>query len=138
MSHKRPVTFLRRFWLGYAAIGITGVVSVVPASFAQEPQALGREKSTGTGNEADERQTHVGMSDGLRSEAWAHMGAFIVEPIGRFWVGPEFMDGEPVYILRTSVNQSITIVEVSTTPFMPETSGVGELIGKPDEQPAGW
>jgi hypothetical protein len=138
MSHKRPVTVLRRLWIGYTAIGIAGVVSVVPASFAQDPQVLVHGKSAGTGNEAKERQTHEDMSDGPRSKVWEHMGAFVAEPIGRFWVGPQFVDGETIYVLRIPVRQGLTIVEVSTTPFMLEPSGVNELIGRPDAQPAGW
>jgi hypothetical protein len=138
MSHKRPVTVLRRLWIRYAAIGIASAVSVVSASFAQDPQVRVQGTSAATGNEAEKPQTHEDMSDGLTTKTWEHMGAFVAEPIGRFWVGPEFVEGEPVYLLRTPLTQAITTVEVSTTPFMSELSGLGEFIGNPDEQPAGW
>jgi hypothetical protein len=127
---------MRTLWIGYMVIGLTVVVGVVPASLAQDPQVLDHGESTGTGNEAEEPQTHEEMSDGPTTKTWEHMGAFVAEPIGRFRVGPEFLDGESIYILRTPVSQSITTVEVSTTPFEP--SGVDGLIGNPDAHPAGW
>jgi len=58
-------------------------------------------------------------------------------PIGRVCVGPEVVDGEPIYVRRTTVSEGMTIVEVSTTPFMPVSNEVAGLIGRPD-QPAGW
>jgi hypothetical protein len=127
---------MRTLWIGYMVIGLAVVVGVVPASFAQDSPVPDHGKPAGTGNEAEEPQTHEDMSDGPRSKAWEHMGAFVAEPIGRFRVGPEFVDGESVYVLRTPVSQGVTTVEVSTTPFEP--SGVDGLIGNPDEHPAGW
>lgn len=127
---------MRTLWIRYTAICIAVAVSVAPSSFARDPQVLVHGTSATAGNEAEERQTHEDMSDGLRSKAWEHMGAFVAEPIGRFRVGPEFVDGESVYVLRTPVSQGVTTVEVSTTPFEP--SGVDGLIGNPDEHPAGW
>ena len=118
------------------AIGLGGVVWIVPASSAQDSRAPDHAKVAGTGIEADERQTHDEMSDGLRSEAREHAGAIVAVPTGRFRVGPEFVDGEPIYIRRT-VRESMATVDVSTTPFMPEPLGIAELIGRPD-QPAGW
>ena len=119
-----------------AAIGLAVVVSVVPASFAQNPPVLGHGKSPRAGIEA-ERQTHK-MSDGLRLEGGEHTGVLVFVPIGRVRVGPEVVDGEPSYVRRTKAREGMTIVEVSTTPFMPEPPGVEELIGRPDEQPASW
>jgi hypothetical protein len=113
-------------------IGLAVVAGAVPASFAQDTPAPDYGKPAG----AEEPQAHEDMSDGSRSKTWEHMGAFVAEPVGRFRVGPEFVDGETVYILRTPVSQGVTTVEVSTTPFEP--SGVGELTGNPDEHPAGW
>lgn len=127
---------MRTLWIGYMAIGVAVVVGVVPASFAQDSPVPDHDNSASTEAEAEKRQPREEMLDGPRSVAWQYMGAFVAEPIGRFRVGPEFVDGETVYSLRTSVSQSITTVEVSTTPFEP--SGVGELIGNPDEHPAGW
>lgn len=127
---------MRTLWIGYMAFGLAVVVAVVPASFAQDPQVLDHGKLAGTGVEAEERHTHDEMSAGLRSEARQHTGVFVAVPIGKVWVGPESLDGEPSYVRRTT-DKGITIVEVSTTPFMEVASGVDQLIGRPD-QPAGW
>lgn len=127
---------MRTLWIGYVVIGLAVVVGVVPNSFAQNSAVAEQGEAAGSGGKAEEPQAHEEMSDGPRSKAWEHMGAFVAEPIGRFWVGPEFVDGESVYILRTPVRQGITTVEASTTPFEP--LGVDELIGSPDEHPAGW
>ena len=129
MSHKRLVTVLRRL-CGYMAIGLAVVVSGVPASFAQAPRVLGHGKSAGTGIAAEEGQTHQRLG--------SNTGISLAVPIGRVWVGPEFVDGGPSYVRRTTVREGMTIVEVSTTPFMPEPPGVDKLIGRPDEQPASW
>ena len=115
---------------GYMAIGLAAVVGVAHASFAQVPRVLAHGKSAGTGIEAEERQTHQGPG--------SNTGISLEVPIGRISVGPEFLDGEPVYVRRATVNLGMTIVEVSTTPFMPEPPGVDQLIGRPDEQPASW
>ena len=120
---------------GYMAIGLAAVVSVVPASFAQASRVLDHCKSAGTGIEAEERQTHQtpGSNTGISLEV----------PIGRVCVGPELLDGEPIYERRMTVRERMTIVEVSTTPFMPVLAsnegprGVAGSIGRPD-QPAGW
>ena len=115
---------------GYMAIGLAAVVSVVPASFAQDSRVLDHCKSAGTGVEAEERQTH--------QRPGSNTGVFVAVPIGRVCVGSEVVEGEPTYVRRTIVNQGLTVVEVSTTPFMPALAGVGESIGRPDEQPASW
>ena len=78
---------MRTLWIGYMVIGLTVVVGVVPASLAQDTQVLDHGEATGTGNEAEELQTNEDMSDGLTTKTWEHMGAFVAEPIGRFWVG---------------------------------------------------
>jgi hypothetical protein len=124
-----------RLWIGHIAIGLAVAVSVVPAAFAQDPRVLGHGKSAGAGLEAEERQTHDEMSDGLGSQAREPTGVFVDVPIGRVWVDPEFLDGEPVYVRR--ITESMAIVEVSTTPFMP-VLGSNEAIGRPEEQPASW
>jgi hypothetical protein len=124
-----------RFALG-VAIGLAVVPGGVPASFAQDSRALDHGKSAGTGIEAEERQTHDEESDGLRSETREHAGASVAVPIGRVLVGPEFVNGEPIYE-RRAVRGGMTTVDVSTTPFAPEFLGVDEMIARPD-QPAGW
>jgi len=114
--------------LGYMAIGLAVVVSVVPASFAQDPRVLEHCESAGTGIGADERQAQ---------ERASNTGVFLEAPIGRVCVGPESLDGEPIYVRRTTGTEGMTIVEVSTTPFMVVSNEVDGLIGRPD-QPAGW
>lgn len=107
---------------GHMAIGLAAVVGVVPASFAQDPRIPDPGKSAGT-------ESNKGIS--------------VAVPMGKVTVGPGSLDGEPVYVRRSTVREGITIVEVSTTPFMPvlasneEPPGADQLIGKPD-QPASW
>ena len=139
---------------GYMAIGLAAVVSVVPASFAQAPRVVDHGKSAGTGIEAEARQTH--------QRPGSDTGVSVAVPISRVRVGPEFVEGEPIYVRRTTVRAGMTIVEVSTTPFMPvlpsnekppvlrsnggpavlssngEPPGVEQLTGRPDELPTGW
>ena len=103
------------------AIGLAALVSAVPPSFAQ---------SGGTGAEAEGRQS--------QSKA----GISLAIPIGKVSVGPKSLDGEPVYVRRTTAREGMTVVEVSTTPFMPilasnETPAGVQSIARPD-QPAGW
>jgi hypothetical protein len=132
------VSLMRTLWIGWMAFGLAVVVGVVPASLAQDPQVLDLGKPAGTGVGAERPQTHGELSGGLRSEARTHTGVFIVAPIGKVRVGPASVEGEPSYVRRTT-DKGITIVEVSTTPFMPVVPG-GQalaLIGRPD-QPAGW
>ena len=129
---------MRTLWIGFMGFGLSGVVGVVPASLAQDPQVLDHGKPAGTGVGAEERQTHDDLSGGLRSEARTHTGVFIVAPIGKVRVGPASVEGEPTYVRRTKASEGMTIVEVSATPFMPVlASNVAELIARPD-LPAGW
>ena len=106
------------------AIGLTAVLGVVPAAFAQDG------KSAGTGTEAEEGHQRLGRNSSIS----------LAIPIGRVSVDRGSAAGEPIYVRRTTVGQGMTIVEVSTTPFMPvmlakeESPGV---ISRPD-QPASW
>jgi hypothetical protein len=114
------------------AIGFAVVVSGVPASFAQDSRVLDHCKSAGTGIEAEERPTH--QSPG------SNTGVSVAVPIGRVCVGPEFVDGEPSYVRRIKGKEGMAIVEVSTTPFMPDLRSSEDprgVIGRPD-QPASW
>jgi hypothetical protein len=122
--------------LEHVAIGLAVVVSAVPASFAHGSPILEHCKSERTGIEAEERQTQQGSA--------GNTAAVSVEvPIGRVCVGPEFVGDEPVYVRRTSAGNGMTVVEVSTTPFMPvlganeRPPGVYKLNLRPD-QPAPW
>jgi hypothetical protein len=115
------------------AIGLTAAVSVVPASFAQDSRVLDPGKPAGTATKAQGPQTHQrpGSNKGISLEV----------PIGRISVDPKSLDGEPIYVRRSTVREGITIVEVSTTPFMPvlaSNENVAQVaIVRPD-QPAGW
>ena len=101
---------MRTFSIGQMAIGLAAVVGVVPAALAQEPGVPGDGKSAGTS-----------------------------VPIGKVRVGPEFGEGEPIYVRRTTVRPGMTIVEVSTTPFGPVLSPKEQAaaVVRPD-QPASW
>jgi len=112
------------------AIGLAVVVGVVPASFAQESRVVDQGKSAGTGIEAEELQTHQRLG--------SNTGVVVAVPIGRVWVGPEFVDGEPSYVRRTTVGKGMTIVEVSTTPFMPVLSSSEVPLAIRADQPASW
>ena len=117
------------------AIGLAVVAGGVRASFAQDSPVPVAGKSAGTGIEAKERQTHRGLE--------SNKGISLAVPIGRVSVGHESLDGEPIYVRRSTVREGMTIVEVSTTPFMPVLasnegpSGGGLSVVRPD-QPAGW
>ncbi len=115
----------------HMAIGVAAVVAVVPASFAQAPRVLGPGKSAGTAIEAEERPSHQRLG--------GDRGVSVAVPIGKVRVGPELVDGEPIYVRRTTVGAGMTIVEVSTTPFMPVLAPNAEprAAGRSD-QPASW
>ena len=115
------------------AIGLAAVFGGVPASFAQDSRVPDPGKPAGTATEAKDPQTHQGLGRGIS----------IAVPIGRVSVGHESLDGEPIYVRRSTVREGVTIVEVSTTPFMPILAsnegppGGSQLVVRPD-QPAGW
>ena len=114
------------------AIGLSVLVSGVPTSFAQDSRVVDHGKSAGTRTEAEEGQTHQGLG--------RNTGISLAVPIGSVTVGPESLDGESIYVRRTTVREGMTIVEVSTTPFMPvlaSNEDVAGLVVRPD-QPAGW
>jgi hypothetical protein len=116
----------------WMAIGLAVVVSGVPASFAQDSRVPDHGKPAGTRIQAKERQAP--------QRPGSNTGVSLAVPIGRVWVGPESVDGEPSYVRRTKASEGMTIVEVSTTPFMPALRS-GEVppgvIARPD-QPASW
>ena len=119
---------------GYMAIGLAAVVAVVPAAFAQNSRVLDEGKSSGTRIESEEGQTQ---------RPGSNTGISLGVPSGGVAVGPKYLDGEPVYVRRTTVREGMTIVEVSTTRFMPNMvsnegpAGGKGLIGRAD-QPASW
>ena len=113
------------------AIGILAVVGVVPVSLAQDAQVADHGKFAGTGVAVEEPQSHQRLGT-------SSTGVFVAEPSGKVWVAPESLEGEPSYARRTTVGQGITVVEVSTTPFMPVLTGSGGLSVNPAELPAPW
>ena len=113
----------------YIAIGIAAVMSLIPASFAQGSRVLAHGKSAGTGTDGGKRQANEMPLD--------NTGISLAVPVGKVWVGPESLEGEPSYVRRTTVKEGMTIVEVSTTPFVPERPGVAVAVVRPD-QPASW
>ena len=121
--------------VAYLAFGLAAVVGGVPASFAQDSRVPSHGESTASGTGADERKTDQGPG--------GNAGISVAVPIGRVLAGPELVDGEPVYVRRTTGSGGMTIVEVSTTPFMPALAstgrppGVDQSIVRPD-QPASW
>jgi hypothetical protein len=110
--------------------GLAAVATGVPASFAQDWRALDHGKPTAPGTEAEERQTH--------QRPGSNRGISLDVPIGTVSVNPEFLDGEPVYVRRTSVGEGMTVVEVSTTPFMPVLASNQQPPGVRPDQPASW
>jgi hypothetical protein len=117
--------------IGYIAIGLAAVVGVVPASFAQDSRVLDHGKLAGTRTEGEERQAHQTFG--------GNTGISLAVPIGRVSVGPDLVGGdEPIYVRRTTVSGGITIVEVSTTPFVAVLSSNKESPGVRPDQPAGW
>ena len=101
---------MRTLSIGHMAIGLAAVAVVVPAASAQEPRV---------------------PVDG--QSAWTSV------PIGKVRVGAEFVDGEPIYVRRTTVRPGMTIVEVSTTPFMPVLPSKEQAAAVVrSDQPASW
>ena len=116
----------------YMAIGLAAVVGIIPAAFAQDSRVVDPGKSAGTGTEAEERLWHQRLG--------RNSSISLAVPIGRVSVDRGSPGGEPVYVRRTTVREGMTIVEVSTTPFMPvlpSNQQVAELVVRPD-QPASW
>ena len=115
------------------AIGVAFAVGV-PASSAQDSRAVDPGQPAGTGTKAKARQAHERLD--------SSKGISLAVPTGRISVGLQSEDGEPVYVRRSTVRDGITIVEVSTTPFMPvlasnQGPGGTPLTVRADE-PAGW
>ena len=118
--------------LAYMAIGLALVVGAVPASLAQDSRVLDHCKSAGTAVEAEEQQA--------RQRPASNTGVSVVVPIGRVCVGPESVGGEFTYVRRTTVSKGMTVVEVSTTPFMPvlSSSEVPSGVIPRTDLPASW
>ena len=114
------------------AIAVAAVVGDARASFAQDSRVPDPGKHAGT---AKNRVTHQGLD--------SSKGISLVVPTGKISVDHGSPGGEQIYVRRSTGKEGVTMVEVSTTPFMPvlasnEGAQVGSLsIVKPD-QPAGW
>jgi hypothetical protein len=78
------------------------------------------------------------------AETGANPRVTVAEPTGKVAVGHDLVKGEPVYVRRTTGTEGVTIVEVSTTPFVPVVrsaaapSAVSAPISTPTSQPASW
>ena len=106
-------------------IGTALAFAGVPAAFAQDSRGADQGKPAGT---AQKRQKAENTS------------ISVAAPTGRVSVGAKSLDGEPIYVRRMTVREGITVVEVSTTPFMPDVRSnvkVAAAAVRPD-QPAGW
>lgn len=141
MSNMRFAKVLQRSPLLLIATSFAVVVGFVPASSAQNSQSVDHGKPTGTGKDAEERPDET--SDGPGPGDRKPVGVQVAVPIGRVNVGPQFVDGQPIYVRRSTVGVGMTIVELSATPFAaelrpgedyPERSA---LIVNPKE-PLGW
>ena len=113
----------------YMAIGFAVVFSGVPASFAQDSRVVDHGKAAGAGTAVEGRKTAQTLGRGIS----------IVVPTGKISVDPGAAASEPVYVRRSTVREGMTIVEVSTTPFMPVlASNDGRAPAVRPDQPAGW
>lgn len=110
------------------AFGLAAVVGVVPAALAQDSG-----KSAGTEAEAKGRQAPQKLGRGIS----------LAVPTGRISVDPQTVAGEPIFVRRATVRDGMTIVEISTAPFMPVSLSkeeAGELARSivRSDQPASW
>ena len=107
------------------AIGLAVVVGHVPAAFAQDSRGADHGKGAGTG----QKRQKAGSTS-----------ISVAAPIGRVSVGAKSLDGEPIYVRRMTVREGITVVEVSTTPFMPDVRSNVKVaaVAVRSDQPAGW
>ena len=110
------------------AISLAAVAGVVPPSSAQGSGVHGAPSATEL--KAEERQSHQGPK--------SDTGISLAVPTGKVTVGPKSLDGEPIYVRRTTVREGMTIVEVSTTPFMPVLASAEAPPAPRPDQPAGW
>jgi hypothetical protein len=115
------------------AFGLAAVVGVVPAALAQDSQVMDQGKSAGAGAEVEGRQTPQKLGRGIS----------LAVPTGRISVDPQTVAGEPIFVRRATVRDGMTIVEVSTAPFMPVSLSkeeAGELARSivRSDQPASW
>ena len=116
----------------HMAIALAVAVAAVPASLAQDSRVPDPGKPAGAGTETGDWQTQQKLG--------RNSGVSVAEPIGRVWIGPDAVEGEATYVRRMTVTAGMTIVEVSTTPFMPILASGEEplsVMGRPD-QPASW
>lgn len=121
----------RRSVMGILATGFAVFIALVRASSAAASPVLDCVSAV-TGAEAGKAET--------RQAPNSKASVLVDVPIGKVCVGPDSVDGERNYVRRTRAPGGMAIVEVSTTPFMPElgsNEGMGQLITRPD-QPAPW
>jgi len=107
--------------IAYLAIGLAAVASV-PAQDTRAGTAIGAEARPALQGPGSNRRVSVAA------------------PIGKVRLSPRLVDGEPIYVRRTTAPGGMAIVEVSTTPFMPVASASDPpaVAAKASSQPAGW
>ena len=114
------------------AMGIAAVVGDVPASFAQDSRVPDPSKPART-------EKKLARDQGLDGSK----GISLVVPTGKISVDHGSPGGEQIYVRRSTGKEGVTIVEVSTTPFIPilasnEGPQVSSLSVVRPDQPAGW
>ena len=131
MSHRWRLKVQGHLGIGLVAVGLTLAVTIGPASsLAQDLPTSNVGKSAATGMPAGRGH----RQQGLRSDS----GISLAEPIGSVSIAPRVVDGEPIFVRRTAASAGMTVVEVSTTPFM-SVVAVGEAPrGVRADQPASW
>src|SRR5918993_4288109 len=89
------VSLMRTLRIGHLAIGLATVVGVVPPALAQAPEVPGLGRPAGSEIGAEERQT--------QQRPGSDTGVSVAVPMGRVSVGAEFVNGEPIFVRRTTV-----------------------------------
>lgn len=143
MWHARRAPFRRFLRAGSMAFGLI-VLGAAPVAFAQVTKSAGPASPTGTAIETGQGQTDPARPDRSRSDALDTPVITIAVPVGHVRVGPEFVEGEQGYMRRTAARDGMTVLEFSTTPFVPmlqlagQSTGLGGSGGRPEELPASW
>ena len=118
------------------AIGFAAIVTGHPSAFSQDVEVLDQTKSAECRSDENDRQAK--SVDGLTVESQPYAGVFVEPPVGTVRVGPQFVDGDPVYVRRTTGIAGATVVEISTSPFMLDVQSNEPRAEVRPDQPASW